>query len=90
MRGRSRPISELSWIGLLCRIGVLRGQYGSLSFMLMWCLNHNALYYTPQGNEAYRTIIDLETALVDSGALPHYFVNAIIRNGSSHSKSKAG
>jgi hypothetical protein len=49
--------------------------------MLMWCLNHNALYYTPQGNEAYRTIIDLETALVDSGALPHYFVNAIIRNG---------
>jgi hypothetical protein len=81
MRGRSRPIGELSWIDLLCRIGVLRGQYGSLSFMLMWCLNHNALYYTPQGNEAYRTIIDLETALVDSGALPHYFVNAIIRNG---------
>lgn len=55
------------------------GQYGSLSFMMMWCLNHNGLYDTERGFEAYGTIIDLETALVDSGALPHYFVNAIAR-----------
>lgn len=55
------------------------GQYGSLSSMMMWCLNHDALYDTTKGFEAYGTILDIEDALVDSGRLPHYFVNAIAR-----------
>lgn len=57
----------------------VNGQYGTLSSMMMWCLNHNALYDTAKGYEAYGTILELEDALVDSGALPHYFVNAIAR-----------
>ena len=57
----------------------VHGQYGSLLFMIMWCLNHDALYDTRKGWEAYGTLVDLETALVDAGALPHYFVNAIAR-----------
>lgn len=55
------------------------GQYGSLSFMIMWCLNYNAIYDTQFGFEAYGTILDIETALVDSGKLPHYFANLIAR-----------
>ncbi|MEI5668092.1 class I SAM-dependent methyltransferase [Bosea sp. CCNWLW174] len=57
----------------------VHGQYGSLSFMIMWCLNYDYIYDDPRGVEAYRTLIDIETALVDSGQLPHYFVNAIAR-----------
>jgi SAM-dependent methyltransferase len=55
------------------------GHYGSLLFMIMWCLNYNAIYDLPEGWEAYGGLLDIETALVDSGALPHYFVSMIAR-----------
>lgn len=55
------------------------GQYGSLLFMLMWCLNYNAIYDDPKCYQLYGHLVHLETKLVDSGALPHYFVNAIAR-----------
>jgi SAM-dependent methyltransferase len=58
------------------------GQYGSLLFMIMWCLDYNAIYDTEQGREAYGLLIELETALVDAGVLPHYFVDAIARRPS--------
>jgi SAM-dependent methyltransferase len=55
------------------------GQYGSLLFMIMWCLDYNAIYDTEYGREAYGLLIELETALVDAGVLPHYFLYAIAR-----------
>lgn len=58
----------------------VEGLYGSLLFMIMWGMDYNAIYDTPAGFEAYGTLVDLETALVDSGALPHYFVNAYAVN----------
>ena len=58
----------------------VEGLYGSLLFMIMWGLDFNAIYDTKAGYEAYGTLVDLETALVDSGALPHYFVNAYAFN----------
>jgi hypothetical protein len=47
------------------------GQYGSLLFMLMWCLNYNAIYDDPKCYQLYGHLVHLETKLVDSGALPH-------------------
>jgi SAM-dependent methyltransferase len=55
------------------------GQYGSLLFMLMWCLDYNAIYDNPKCFQMYGTLVELETKLVDRGALPHYFVNAVAR-----------
>jgi hypothetical protein len=43
----------------------------------LWCLNYNAIYDDPKCYELYGHLVHLETKLVDSGALPHYFVNAI-------------
>ena len=55
------------------------GQYGSLLFMLMWGLNYNAIYEDPKCFGLFGELVKLETMLVDRGALPHYFVNAIAR-----------
>lgn len=57
----------------------VHGQYGSLLFMLMWCLNYNSIYDDPKCFALYGELVELETKLVDAGALPHYFVNAIAR-----------
>ncbi|MCA1666477.1 MAG: class I SAM-dependent methyltransferase [Thermomicrobia bacterium] len=55
--------------------------YGTLCFMLFWCLNPDAIYDTEQGRK-YDTeqgrnlvqfIVEAETALIDSGRLPSYF-----------------
>lgn len=53
--------------------------YGTLAFILSWCLNHDALYDTDKGWEAFRTILDIDTAMLDTGALPHYFAYLIAR-----------
>lgn len=55
------------------------GTYGSLAFMVMWTLDHDALYDSAAGREAFRTLLDLDTALIDAGALPHYFAYLIGR-----------
>ncbi len=47
--------------------------YGTLAFILSWSLNHDALYETEKGHDAFRVILDLDTAMIDSGTLPHYF-----------------
>ncbi|SDJ55500.1 Methyltransferase domain-containing protein [Aliiruegeria lutimaris] len=53
--------------------------YGTFAFILFWGLNHDALYETDIGREFAATVMDLDTALIDSGALPHYFAYLIGR-----------
>lgn len=53
--------------------------YGSFAFILFWCLNHDALYDTDKGREFARTVMDLDTAVLDSGRLPHYFAYLMAR-----------
>lgn len=52
----------------------IKPNYGTLPFILFWCLNADALYETEQGLELVQLILDLDVALVDSGRLPSYFV----------------
>lgn len=47
--------------------------YGTLCFMLFWCLDPNAIYETEQGRDFVKFLVAIETALVDSGRLPSYF-----------------
>lgn len=53
--------------------------YGSFAFMLFWGLNHDALYETEEGAELVRTVLALDRALVETGALPGYFVHLVAR-----------
>lgn len=53
--------------------------YGTFAFILFWCLNHDALYDTDKGRQFARTVMHLDTALLDSGRLPHYFAYLIAR-----------
>lgn len=45
----------------------------ALTFILWWGLNHDALYETQRGLELVQVILDLDSALVNSGQLPSYF-----------------
>lgn len=54
--------------------------YGTFAFILFWGLNPDALYESEIGREFVRTVMDLDTALIGSGALPHYFAYLIGRN----------
>lgn len=54
------------------RVDVKR-TYGSLCFILFWGLDPDAIYDTEQGRDLIRLVLELETALVDSGRLPSYF-----------------
>ena len=47
--------------------------YGTLPFILFWRLLHDDLYESPIGQEFVKTILDIDTMLIDSGQLPHYF-----------------
>lgn len=47
--------------------------YGSFAFILFWCLLHDALYESPLGHEFVATVLEIDTMLIDSGKLPHYF-----------------
>lgn len=47
--------------------------YGSLCFILFWGLNPDAIYETEKGRDLIRLVLELETALVESGRLPSYF-----------------
>jgi len=51
--------------------------YGTLAFIISWCLNHDALYDTEEGREAFQAILDIDTAMLDAGQLPHYFAYLI-------------
>jgi len=52
--------------------------YGyTLTFILWWGLNHDALYETEQGREFVTTLLDLDRGPVISGALPNYFHYAL-------------
>ncbi len=53
--------------------------YGTFAAILFWGLNYDPLWDTPEGNMAARHIMELDTALIDSGALPHYFAYLIAR-----------
>lgn len=55
------------------------GTYGTLAFIIMWTLDHDALYDTESGREAFRTLLDIDTAMIDAGLLPHYFAYLIAR-----------
>lgn len=57
--------------------------YGTFAFILFWGLNHDVLYETELGREFVRTVIDIDTALIDSGALPHYFAYLIAKKPSN-------
>jgi SAM-dependent methyltransferase len=54
------------------RVDVKHG-YGTLCFMLFWCLDPYAIHETEQGRDFVRFLVEIETALVDSGRLPSYF-----------------
>ncbi|MEI5668090.1 class I SAM-dependent methyltransferase [Bosea sp. CCNWLW174] len=62
--------------------------YGSFAFILSWCLNHDALYDTEKGRDFFRTLMDLDTLVIDSGELPHYFAYLIGRKSSSRTVVK--
>lgn len=47
--------------------------YGTFAFILFWGLNYDPLYETELGKEFVTTVLDIDTSLIDSGALPHYF-----------------
>lgn len=51
--------------------------YGTFAFILFWGLNPDALYETEIGREFVQTVLDIDTALIDSGRLPHYFAYLI-------------
>lgn len=53
--------------------------YGTFAFILFWGLNHDALYETEEGKAFVETVMELDTALIDSGSLPHYFGYFIAR-----------
>lgn len=55
------------------------GTYGTFAFIMSWCMNQDAWYDTDLGREAFQTVLDLDTALIDSGQLPHYFAYFIAR-----------
>lgn len=47
--------------------------YGTFAFILFWGLLHDALYESPIGHEFVKTILDIDTLLIDNRQLPHYF-----------------
>jgi len=47
--------------------------YGTFVFILFWSLLHDALYESPLGQEFVTTALEIDTMLIDSGRLPHYF-----------------
>ena len=47
--------------------------------MIMWTLDHDALYDTELGREAFQTLLDIDTAMIDAGRLPHYFAYLVAR-----------
>ncbi len=51
--------------------------YGSFAFIIFWGLNHDVIYDTEAGNRLAEAIMAIDTALIDSGALPHYFAYTI-------------
>ena len=55
------------------------GTYGTLMFILSWCLNYNAWYDTDQGRELFNTILDIDAAMIDAGRLPHYFAYLVAK-----------
>jgi SAM-dependent methyltransferase len=55
------------------------GTYGTLMFILSWCLNYNAWYDTDQGRESFNTILDIDAAMIDAGRLPHYFAYLVAK-----------
>jgi SAM-dependent methyltransferase len=55
------------------------GTYGTLMFIISWCMDHDAWYDAPQGREAFQTILDIDSAMIDAGKLPHYFAYLVAR-----------
>jgi SAM-dependent methyltransferase len=53
--------------------------YGTFAFILFWSLLHDALYESPVGHEFVATVLDIDTMLIDSGQLPHYFAYFVAR-----------
>lgn len=51
--------------------------YGTLSFILSWCLDPDAIHDTEKGRDAFQAILDIDTAMLDAGRLPHYFAYLI-------------
>ena len=51
--------------------------YGSFAFIIFWCLNHDALYSSPEGVELVRFILGMDKALVQAGILPNYFAHLV-------------
>lgn len=51
--------------------------YGTLAFILSWCLDPDAIHDTEKGRDAFQTILDIDTAMIDAGQLPHYFAYLI-------------
>lgn len=47
--------------------------YGTFASILMWSLNHDVMYETAMGQEFMKLVMEMDTALIDSGRLPHYF-----------------
>jgi ubiquinone/menaquinone biosynthesis C-methylase UbiE len=59
------------------------GTYGTLIFIISWCMDHDAWYDTDKGREAFQTILDIDSAMIDAGRLPHYFAYLIARKPKS-------
>jgi hypothetical protein len=45
----------------------------AFAFILFWCLLHDALYESSIGRKFVAAVLYIDTMLIDSGQLPHYF-----------------
>ena len=53
--------------------------YGTFAFILFWGLNPDAIYENADGGELVEAVMEIDSALIDSQRLPHYFAYAIGR-----------
>lgn len=55
------------------------GTYGSLAFMVSWCLDYDAIYDTEVGRREFARLLAEDRRAIDAGRLPHYYAHLIAR-----------
>ena len=65
------------------------GTYGTLMFIISWCLDSDKWYDTDQGREAFETILEIDAAMIDAGRLPHYFAYLVAKKPQAAERTKS-
>jgi SAM-dependent methyltransferase len=63
--------------------------YGTFAFILSWGLNPDAIYENARGDDLVESVLEIDSALIDSNRLPHYFAYAIGRKLSQSASPSA-